>query len=73
MAERSKALILGTSLRAWVRIPLVSLVPKHQCDPSRETEFAERLVVWPITISGQKIDLDGPHSCKHYSMTYGGR
>ena len=25
MAERSKALVLGTSLRAWVRIPLVSL------------------------------------------------
>ncbi|KAE8896558.1 hypothetical protein PF005_g31699 [Phytophthora fragariae] len=24
MAERSKALVLGTSLRAWVRIPLVS-------------------------------------------------
>lgn len=25
MAEWSKALVLGTSLRAWVRIPLVSL------------------------------------------------
>ena len=25
LAERSKALVLGTSLRAWVRIPLVSL------------------------------------------------
>ena len=24
MAERSKALVLGTSLRAWVRTPLVS-------------------------------------------------
>ena len=24
MAERSEALVLGTSLRAWVRIPLVS-------------------------------------------------
>lgn len=25
MAEWSKALVLGTSLRAWVRIPLVSI------------------------------------------------
>lgn len=45
MAERSKALVLGTSLRAWVRIPLVSAFipplqfggPRASCQPTRGT------------------------------------
>ena len=47
MAEWSKALVLGTSLRAWVRIPLVSLLLGRLGDPNHtiptSTTMAQRL------------------------------